>query len=177
VLSQRIPACRSRQPFCFHILAASWRSFWSTLLLFSIVYSLFLENTGGGVYPSMTTFWNQQHTDSFPAPLFANQLSPSPSTVPRLWGIEFCPSFVFTTIRIAFPATAFFSQPSGLPGGVTPNFPIFRVQDLRGSQVRPSFRFPPCSPSHFCYSAVALQCVIFAFLLRTSLWMRRDQSG
>ena len=28
------------------------------------------------------------------------------------------PSFVFITLRIAFPAKPFFSQPSGLPGGV-----------------------------------------------------------
>jgi hypothetical protein len=35
-----------------------------------------------------------------------------------LWQIPFCLSFVFTTIRIAFPATPLFSQPSALPGGV-----------------------------------------------------------
>jgi len=34
-----------------------------------------------------------------------------------LWQIPFCLSFVFTTIRIAFPATPLFSQPSALPGG------------------------------------------------------------
>src|ERR1700730_13794317 len=67
--------------------------------------------------------------------LFANQL-PHPSAPPpprvsislstfafriSIFVCRFFRPFVFTTLRIAFSATSLFSQPSELPGGVTPN--------------------------------------------------------
>src|SRR5258707_1282932 len=49
VLPRTIPACSSRQPFCFQQLAASLRSFVNALPLFSIACSLFSQNTRVGV--------------------------------------------------------------------------------------------------------------------------------
>ena len=176
VLPQRIPACRSHQPFCFHILAASWVSFCNTLPLFSIVCSLFSKIPGVGYTPPRPPFGISNIQTLFPR--LCLQISypcrlhgSAPPGNPILFVLCFhndtnCFSrnrLVFTTIRIA--------------RGCTPNFPIFRVQDLPGEPSPAILRFPPFRRSHFCYSAVALQCVIFAFLLRTSLWMRRDQSG
>ena len=124
MLPQRILAWRSRQPFCFHILAASWVSFCNTLPLFSIVYSLFLENTGGGCIPSRSHLLESATYRLFFRASVCKSVTPVASTVPRLWGIEFCSSFVFTTIRIAFPATALFSQPPDC-AGVYPQLPHF----------------------------------------------------
>jgi hypothetical protein len=54
-----------------------------------------------------------------------------------LWEIPFCLSFVFTTIRIAFPAIPLFSQPSALPRGVGYAVAVFTlVPSARGSAYR-----------------------------------------
>ena len=108
-------------------LCVSLPSFFARRPVFSTTSSLFLQNAGVGVPPQIPLLESATYGLFFRA-LLAKQL-----TVPSLAGIlslcprclcgksSFCSPFVFTTLRIPFPATPVFSHPYKSPGGVPSN--------------------------------------------------------
>jgi hypothetical protein len=105
------------QHLSFQPLAASLPSFCDSHPLFSTAYSLFSQSTRGGVPPKISLLESTTSRLFFPD-LFATQLSQSPGSPSVPPGNRICWPFVFTTLRIPFPATPLFSHPSKTSGGV-----------------------------------------------------------
>src|ERR1700756_4645481 len=101
-------------------LECSLSSFSSSPLLFSMVCTLFFQNTGGGVPASRLPFEISNIQFLFYRYCLPSSYSIGPELSSFTTGSQFCAPFVFIMLRIAFPASPFFSQPSELPGGVTP---------------------------------------------------------
>ena len=135
-------------------LCVSLPSFFARRPVFSITSSLFLQNAGVGVPPQIPLLESATYRLFFRA-LFAKQLT----VLPSLAGIlspclrwrrlprpgrggksRLCSSFVFTTLRIPFPATPVFSHPYTTTGDVPSNSrPPRQLSDYP----LPTTHFPP----------------------------------
>jgi hypothetical protein len=118
VLPRTISACGSLQTLYLYKLAASWLSFCTLCLLFSIAYSLFGQKQGGGYTLQNRSFRISNIQTLFPRPV-RNSVNGRPETYcapPTLYGNHSCSAFVFRTIRIALVATPLFSRPYKTPG-------------------------------------------------------------
>jgi hypothetical protein len=119
-------------------LCVSLPSFFARRPVFSTTSSLFFQNAGVGVPPQIPllesttyrlfiqTLFLRSVCKAVNSPSLAGILSPCPRCrrLPRPGRggkSSFCSPFVFTTLRIPFPATPVFSHPYKTPGGVPSN--------------------------------------------------------
>jgi hypothetical protein len=136
------PSARPRNSVS-HAVPIPFLSFRQLSLIFFPRRSLTLDPSAScGLLNSLVAFFAlpalcfQRLADSFAktTSFFANPLcASSVLSTPSLPGASkgalsfhtsICSPFVFTTLRIAFPATPFFSQPSALPRGVGSPFSV-----------------------------------------------------
>jgi hypothetical protein len=174
VLPRTISACGSLQTLYLYKLAASWLSFCTLCLLFSIAYSLFGQKQGGGYTLQNRSFRISNIQTLFPRPV-CNSVNGRPvrnllRASDSLWQsflLGLC--FQNDTNRSCRNSLVFTSIQN--TGGVGPALFALCTQGLSGRRGRMQSALAPCPPlrcQSICPQIPAVTCLLAARKARCS---------